>query len=98
MASEINLVVGSQDVLTAFDQVDHEKEAKLLEERGVDLGTLCALLKENVGTMVQLRVPEVGLTKPVPMQKGKRAGKGRRIKEVQDDAGYGYLEGSKAMV
>lgn len=36
-ASEIILVVGSQDVLTAFDQVDHEQEAKLLEERGVDL-------------------------------------------------------------
>ena len=68
-ASELNLVVVSHDVLTAFDQVDHEQEAKLLEDRGVDLGTVCALMKENVGVMVQLRVSDVGLTKPVPMQK-----------------------------
>ena len=60
------LVVGSQDVETAFDQVNHEMEAVALIESWVPLKVAAALFKENVGVEVVYDLPKVGFTEPVP--------------------------------
>ena len=66
----VEIVAGSQDVETAFDNVDHEEEAVGMIESEVPLPVVAALVKENVGVEIVYDIPDVGFTEVIAMQRG----------------------------
>ena len=64
------LVVGSQDIYTAVDELVHEVEDKSLAENGAHPVTRAALFRVNVGVAAKLEAPQTGQTRKVHMQQG----------------------------
>ena len=91
------MLLGSQDVRRALDEVCHMHEANLHEERGIDIAFVCTLMKETIGVEIRLEVSDVGLTELVPLQRGCVQGKGRRTGKIQTHDGCVVIQSTQAM-
>ena len=69
-----SLFVGSQDLATAFDKMQHAVVAHSLKRRGISNGTIARILQELYDLQGILTVPGAGDTKPFPYTLGCKQG------------------------
>ena len=69
-----SLLLGSQDLLTAFDRVEHGDAMQELWDAGATAHQVLALARDYTGLQVKLTVPGVAETEPLTMTKGLRTG------------------------
>ena len=70
----ISLVLGAQDVETAFDSVRHVDVLQTIRRAGATPHQALAIAREMANNLVTLRMPGVATTEPIQMSKALRTG------------------------
>ena len=72
--SDTSLAIAAQDVLTAFDTVEHAFVLEVYSKAGASAHQVLALARDMAGVKVKLRIPGVAESDEIPMTKALKTG------------------------
>lgn len=70
MGLGVRLVIPSQDVLTAFDEMEHSQIHQSLQSRGVSSHDCAVVMRDLKDVQLSVTIPEAGTTEDYELGKG----------------------------